>query len=343
MSTKVPPASAKNSPPVTGKPAPANTDPVPDTSDDQPWLGVGGLVDFAKLTADKLDLGLADRFGRELSSVGLSVDATPGAPPVLKRPVVMIPGFTMDASSYDRMALHLAGEPRNGPVAVYSVADGQFHSGSSKGPAMAAEDVRGAKIFEVQYSNPMAPSTEKSIEIGNAMRAIHAATGQGTVDVVAHSAGCTDFRQYLQGRSTLDRAQPAIGEVVLVGPASHGTFMGNVGASPLGIPLGVQEGGRELELGSSDVQALNDTWPNQRGQVRGDVTIVGISGAPTPGPGGVSTGDGFMPLRDLAMPDAKLVILRGLNPTPVAHLTEIGKGGVLSVVDRVLGTGPSEK
>jgi hypothetical protein len=37
------------------------------------------------------------------------------------------------------------------------------------------------------------------------------------------------------------------------------------------------------------------------------------------------------------------VVLRGLNPTPIAHLTEIGKGGVINVVDRALANGPTEK
>ena len=37
------------------------------------------------------------------------------APPTLKRPLVMIPGLTMPAKSFDPLAKHLAGKPGNGP------------------------------------------------------------------------------------------------------------------------------------------------------------------------------------------------------------------------------------
>src|SRR5690242_1818124 len=47
------------------------------------------------------------------------------AAPTLKRPVVMVPGFTMEANSFDRMAKQLTTNPANGQVAVYA-ADGQF-------------------------------------------------------------------------------------------------------------------------------------------------------------------------------------------------------------------------
>jgi pimeloyl-ACP methyl ester carboxylesterase len=276
--------------------------PVPDTSKDKPWPVVGAAVDGVKRAADQMDLGLSVDLAKGLTTLGLTVDTQPGPAPTLKRPVVMIPGFTMDASSYDPMAQHLASGAGNGGVVVYTAADGKFHAGSANGPPA---DPKTAKIFEIQYSNPMAPSTEKAIEIGNALRAIQGgATPQMTFDVVAHSAGCTDFRQYLEGRSPEDQAAVGIGEAILVGPASHGTFMGNIGESPLGKPLGVQAGGAELALGADEIQQLNSTWDHQRSQVQGDLTIVGVSGAPTPGPGGVSSGDGFMPLRDLAMPNA---------------------------------------
>jgi hypothetical protein len=124
----------------------------------------------------------------------------------------------------------------------------------------------------------------------------------------------------------------------LVGPASHGTAMGNIGGVA-GGPVGLSEGGKQLAIGSPLITSLNDTWAHQRGQIQGKVTIVGVSGADTLSAKGVVDGDGFMPVDQLSMPNASTIVLKGLNPTPVAHLTEIGKGGVLSVVDRALSGG----
>jgi pimeloyl-ACP methyl ester carboxylesterase len=256
----------------------------------------------------------------------------------------MIPGFTMHADSYDPMAQHLAENPANGPVAVFVSADRLFHLGSAQGRVMTPDEVQKSQIFELEYADPSAPSvdpervgdfsqpTGKAAEIAEAMNAIQKATQKQTVDVVAHSAGCTDFRAYLESRT----GGPDVNRAVLVGPASHGTAMGNVG-EVAGGPLGLAEGGKELAIDSPLVNALNQRWDHQLEQVSGGVTIVGVTGAPTPGANGITDGDGFMTADTVGMPGAGLVMLHGLDPTPVAHLTEIGKGGVLRVVDGALG------
>ncbi len=63
---------------------------------------------------------------------------------------------------------------------------------------------------------------------------------------------------------------------------------------------------------------------------------MGISGAPTPGRGGVRDGDGFMQVDDLGLPNASTVVLRGVDPTPVAHLMEVGYSGVIAEVQKRL-------
>jgi uncharacterized protein YndB with AHSA1/START domain len=306
---------------------------------------LAAAYNVGKNFADQVDLDAAQVLGTELSKLGFDLDTPFGKPPVLKRPVFMIPGFTMQASSYDPMAQHLASDPANGPVAVYASADHAFHLGSSGGRVLRPEEVEGIKIFELDYADPSAPSvdpkggvalkqpTGKAAEIARALADIQQYTHQVTVDVVAHSAGCTDFRAYLQSRD--QGTGPNIGRTVLVGPASHGTAMGNLGAVA-GQPFGLAAGGAQLADGAELIDTLNQTWANQLKQMAGGVTIVGIVGAPTPGPGGLTQGDGFMPRDTVGMPGAKLVVLRGLNPTPIAHLTEIGKPGVLRVADEVL-------
>ncbi|MBS2032096.1 MAG: alpha/beta hydrolase [Deltaproteobacteria bacterium] len=244
----------------------------------------------------------------------------------------MITGLTMQASSYDPMAQHLASNPKNGPVAVYVVADGKFHQGSVTGPVMTPQQAHDAKLFEVQYIDVKGSPTEKAPQIAKAMQAIQGATGQNNVDVVCHSAGCTDFRLYLQSRQ--DQSM-GIDHAVFIGPASHGTEMGNVGDA-VGAPLGLKQAGAELAVGSSLVDDLNKSWSNQLGQVKGGVTIVGLKGAPTASPEGLVDGDGYMPADSVGMPGAKTVMLQGVNPTPLMHLWEVHYSGVINTVDQAL-------
>ena len=302
------------------------------STDAQKALGYTGQSRFdgdVKSAADLIQSGV--------NQVQAGVDTSMGPlgpPPTLSKPVVMITGLTMQASSYDPMAQHLASNPKNGPVAVYVVADGKFHQGSVTGPVMNPQQAQSAKIFEVQYIDPKAAPTEKAPQIAQAMKAIQGATGQSNVDVVCHSAGCTDFRLYLQQRTGAD-ASMGIDHTVFIGPASHGTEMGNVGDA-VGAPLGLKQAGGELAVGSSLVDNLNQNWSNQLGQMKGGLTIVGLKGAPTASPEGLVDGDGYMPADSVGMPGAKTVMLQGVNPTPLMHLWEVHYSGVINTVDQAL-------
>ncbi len=271
-----------------------------------------------------------------IKDLHLSAFKPAGPPPVLKRPVVMVTGLTMQAASYDPMARSLMANPQNGKLAVYSASDGQFHAGGVSGPVMTPDQLKQTKIFEIQYTDVRGAPSEKAPQLQRAFNAIAHATGQHDVDVVAHSAGCTDFRLYLDSRSQADQANVHINKAVLIGPASHGTFMGNLGDA-VGGPLGVKDAGHQLELDAGLVNQLNQSWDRQKGQVAKGVTIIGIGGAPTPGKHGISDGDGFMPLNSVGMPGAETVTLKGADPTPVAHLMEVGYSGVIDEVQKRLG------
>ncbi len=254
------------------------------------------------------------------------------SPPALKRPLVMIPGLTMPAKSFDTMANRLAEKKSNGPVVVYVASEKTFRLGDQQGRKVTAAELKSARLFQVEFKDPWASPSVKAPQIDAAMKRIAAATGQKTVDVVAHSAGATDFRLYLDQRNPT--SGPTVNQVALIGPASHGTYLGNMGAVAGGVLKNVDDAARELAVGSSMVNELNKTWERQRSQVAGGVTIIGISGAPTLGPkkGVFEDGDGYMPTAQLPMPGARTVIHEGPHNTPLAHLWEVQYSGVVNDV-----------
>jgi hypothetical protein len=153
--------------------------------------------------------------------------------------------------------------------------------------------------------------------------------------VVCHSAGCTDFRLYLDGRKGSDRLI-GISRAIFIGPASHGTEMGNLG-NAIGAPLGLKKAGAELAVGSPLINGLNSRWNRQSEQVKGGVTIIGLQGAPTATPNGIQDGDGYMAAASVGMPGAKQILLRGIDPTPLMHLWEVHYSGVINAIDQTLG------
>lgn len=282
----------------------------------------------------KVGEALSNPSSAELSKLGLEAFKPLPPAPLLNRPVVMVTGLTMQAASYDPMTKHLASNPKNGQPAVYSLDDGKFHLGGVGGRVMGEAELKKTKMFQVQYTDVRGAPTEKAPQLAKAFAEIERVTNAPSMDVVAHSAGCTDFRLYLDSRDQSAKDSVKFNQVMLVGPASHGTSMGNVGAA-VGGPIGVGEAGSELKMSSPLVNGLNQTWERQREQAKA-VTIIGVGGAPTVGPHGITNGDGFMPVDQLAMPKAETVVLQGADPTPVAHLMEIAYSGVLGEIDKRL-------
>ena len=259
------------------------------------------------------------------------------APPTLKRPVVMIPGLTMPAQSFDKLGDQLATNKANGPVVVYVASQDTFRLNDAQGREVTGDELKNAKLFELEYKDPWASPTLKAPQIARAMERIASATKQPGLDVVAHSAGGTDFRLYLDQRDA--SKGPKVERAVLIGPASHGTYVGNIGGV-VGNPVkNVDDAARELAVGSKMINDLNTNWDRQRSQVAGGFTIVGTSGTPTLGPkkGIFEDGDGYMPTAGLAMPGAKTVVMEGPHNTPLAHLWQVQYSGVVNSAMGVLG------
>ncbi len=278
----------------------------------------------------------AERAEHDRGSKDRSAYEAPGAPPKLARPVLMIPGLTMDAASFDPMTQQLGSTGANGEVAVYDAKDHHFHLGGAHGPVVTGKALAGVHMFQLQYIDPNAAPSVKQAQVGAALAAIQSATGAGTIDVVTHSAGGTDFRTYLEDRDPA--VGPKIGNAVMIGPASHGTAVGNLGAA-VGKPIGLDKAGAELAMGSKLIELLNKTWDHQRDQITGHITIVAIGGAPTIGPKGITDGDGYMAANQAGMAGAETVYLHGLDKTAVAHLREVEYSGVISVVQEALARG----
>ncbi len=268
------------------------------------------------------------------AKLGLTAFAPLQAPPVLKRPVVMLPGLTLGADSYNPLAKHLASNKANGPVATYVAADGKFHLGGKDGRVMQPAEVQRAKLFQMEYKSAKGAPSDKAREVASMMKAVAQAT-HAELDVVTHSAGGHDFRQYLDTRSGADAAVK-IHRAVMIGPVSHGTVMGNIGDVAGGL-VGVKKAAGELGIGDPLVKHLDATWEKQRAQIATDVTVIAISGAPTAGPGGIQTGDGFVQVDEIDLAKSKTVVLKGADPTPLAHLKEVGYSGVINHVGAALG------
>ena len=99
----------------------------------------------------------------------------------------------------------LATQKANGPVIVYIAAQDTFRLGDDQGREVTAAELKSAKIFQLEYRDPWASPTAKAPQIERAMQRIAQATGEGGLDVIAHSAGGTDFvtQRHAASSSTL--------------------------------------------------------------------------------------------------------------------------------------------
>jgi hypothetical protein len=291
----------------------------------------------APAVAQPAKLGWVEKAARKaVAALNLTAFAPLTAPPLLKRPVVIFPGLTLDAKSTTPMAKHFASNTANGQPAVYNARDGRFHLGTATGRLMSSAEMKQSKIFQMNYGNAKGSPTSKQAEITNMMRELNRLTGTQTFDVVTHSAGGHDFREYLDGRSGADQQKIKFNNWVPVGSVTHGTVMGSIGKVAGGW-VGVKDAASELAFKSDLVRHLDQTWDAQRAQLAGKVTMIGVGGAKTVGSdGSIDDGDAFVQLKEMALPGATVVALHGADPTPLAHIKEIEYTGVINQVGAAL-------
>lgn len=265
----------------------------------------------------------------------------------LPETTLWIPGHTLGYRSLRPAMKHFLGNPANGAVAaVYVAKEGVFRANGPKGRVLAPHEVAASKLVTIEFSNAKAPADPKGREIASAMRLL--ARYQGSPDgprmrlrVVTHSAGDPQFRAAL-----LDHIVPGdegirITGQIAVGPVFDGAWTGNVGNSPVGSLLGMRKAAGEMAERSPFIARLARSRDVIDARIEGPRVDIALEGAVplTPkifGSPKVGHGDGFVQSADMTRPGARTLVMRGIDPTPLNHLKQIGYPAVIKAVEEVL-------
>jgi pimeloyl-ACP methyl ester carboxylesterase len=241
----------------------------------------------------------------------------------------------MPASSFAKMTTGLTAG-KNGSVIVYDASTDSFRKGKADGPEVSREDLKHCRVIVLHYGNPKAPPSERAADVARAMKAATRVMGFARMDVVAHSQGCLDLRQHLATRPLAERGF-RIGKLVMIGPPTLGSAMGNLGAIVGGVG-GIDKAAAEMAEGSAFMRRLINTWPEQREQIELGTTVIANSAKlNTLSAAGIVDGDGFIPLAGIAPEGAKLRVLPACDPTPFMHRNQIGNVEVIKAVFAALG------
>jgi hypothetical protein len=156
--------------------------------------------------------------------------------------------------------------------------------------------------------------------------------------VVTHSAGDPDFRAAL-----LDHIDPAsegikITGQVAVGSVFAGAWTGNAGDNPAGALLGMRKAAAELAERSPFLARLDAARETIDARIEGPRLDIALEGAVplTPkifGKPHVGRGDGYVQSADVSRPGARTLLMRGVDPTPLNHLRQIGYSGVIKAIE----------
>lgn len=131
------------------------------------------------------------------------------APPSLDRPVVFVHGFTGDPHQFDPMTDWLASGGRNKDGGIVDPNKLDRLDGS-------------ANLFSIQFSRSFNGIEKNSEELKKTIEAICRATGKSEVDVVVHSLGGLDTRDYLRENDEKVR------RFVMIGTPNHGSQLSNL-------------------------------------------------------------------------------------------------------------------
>jgi pimeloyl-ACP methyl ester carboxylesterase len=219
------------------------------------------------------------------------------APPALPRPVVFVHGFTGDPGSFNAYTDWLSSGSK--PVNKFG--------GIIEANKLDKLDGT-ANLFTLRLSRPFNGIEKNSAELKTAVEAICRATGQPEVDLVVHSLGGLDTRDYLR------EPDEKVKRVVMLGTPNHGSQLSNleiVFREKFGYPIKPPEDDPEvrtvlhqLQVDRNDrsgrpenpyLRELNNGWAAQRSKA--EILIIAGAGIPTlTGPVGITAlGDGVVP------------------------------------------------
>lgn len=241
--------------------------------------------------------------------------------PTIKRPFVLIPGFGTSTDQFLPLTSHLTRDGANGGQTIY-VKQGQFFSRDEAGNLISmASCPKGAKVFEMVFSDNKQSPSKNLPEMQANFSAIKKATGYHSFDAQGYSMGGIDARLYI------DQGGKSIHRLMLLGTPNRGAGFAtkaeaiidqNVGwAMKFGGILPTDREALEwLKPESSNPQLadLNSRWAQQAAAV--PTLTVGTDTQPTPSilPGrGEVAGDGLVSAESLQLPGGDCVILHDLE------------------------------
>lgn len=215
------------------------------------------------------------------------------APPVLERPVIFLHGFVGNPESFEPMTQWLSSGKGN-------------KDGGTLEAGKLTEIDGSANLFTLRLSRPYNGIEKNSEELKQTIEAVLKATGQQEVDLVVHSLGGLNSRDYLR------EPDEKVKRLVMIGTPNHGSQLANlelIFREKFGYPIKPPVDDPEVRTVLNQLRVdrdgrhgpenpylreLNDGWGQQRSRAEA-MTIAGV-GIPTltSGIGVTIRGDGVV-------------------------------------------------
>ncbi|MCA9797173.1 MAG: hypothetical protein KC910_35430, partial [Candidatus Eremiobacteraeota bacterium] len=175
-----------------------------------------GWIDTFKNSALFTAGGLLYKFANLKSSLSHKLcGGLEGEPAsTLKRPVVLVPGFTTEMDTFEPLMEHLTRDGANGAKAYY-VQDGQVYL-DQECSQLAQPDPQ-ARVFRVVPHTKWDAPPDMAAQLHQELPAIRAFTGADKVDAAAYSMGGISTRLFL------DQKGEGVGKLMMIGTPNRGT------------------------------------------------------------------------------------------------------------------------
>lgn len=204
-----------------------------------------------------------------LSRHGFLAEATPA--PCLNRPVLLVHGYASDESAWEGMDQWLQSNPANRPGGIVSQ----------------AHEVAPGAIYRMHFTTPFNSLQRNAQELAGVVESICQANHCDEIDLVTHSKGGLDARQYLTDYPE------RVHHLIMFTPPNQGSALAEWGWGEAHRPAL-----SELAPDNPHLRALNAQLPQQ--MQKAEMFILTASGVPTPG--AAEQGDGVVPLSSQRLP-----------------------------------------
>jgi pimeloyl-ACP methyl ester carboxylesterase len=238
-----------------------------------------GVVAFHSKSEESRPLEPTDAYSGPLTTYVDPADSLPAtlptaAPPALERPVVFVHGFTGDPHGFD-------------PMTDWLSSGGKNKDGGIVEPGKLDQLDGSANLFTIRFSRSFNGIEKNSEELKRTIEAICKATGQPEVDLVVHSLGGLNTRDYLR------EPDEKVKRFVMLGTPNHGSQLANlelIFREKFGFPIKPPEDDPEVRVVLNQLRVdrgnenpylreLNNGWPQQR--AKAEVLTIAGAGIPT--------------------------------------------------------------